>query len=70
MAETINGLYKAEVIYRRGLWRSVEAVDYTTLKGIDWFNDRFRNTLLDYHDGARYPRRQKVLQVAAGWVSC
>ena len=32
MAETINGLYKAEVIHRRGPWRSFEAVEYATLE--------------------------------------
>ena len=32
LAETINGLYKAEVIHRRGPWRSFEAVEYATLE--------------------------------------
>ena len=40
MAETINGLYKAEVIHRRGPWRSFEAVERTTLEWVDWFNHR------------------------------
>lgn len=40
LAETINGLYKAEVIHRRGPWRSMEAVEYETLKWVDWFNNR------------------------------
>ena len=40
LAETINGLYKAEVIHRRGPWRSFEAVEYATLEWIDWFNNR------------------------------
>jgi transposase InsO family protein len=40
LAETINGLYKAEVIHRRGPWRSMEAVEYATLKWVDWFNNR------------------------------
>lgn len=40
MAETINGLFKAEVIRRRGPWRSVEAVEYATLEWVDWFNNR------------------------------
>ena len=31
--ETINGLYKAEVIYRRGRWKNLEAVEYVTLEG-------------------------------------
>jgi transposase InsO family protein len=40
LAETINGLYKAEVIHRRGPWRSFEAVEFATLKWVDWFNHR------------------------------
>ena len=40
LAETINGLYKAEVIHRRGPWRSFEAVEYATLEWVDWFNKR------------------------------
>ena len=40
LAETINGLYKAEVIHRRGPWRSFEAVEYATLEWVDWFNHR------------------------------
>ena len=38
LAETINGLYKAEAIHRRGPWRSFEAVEYATLEWVDWFN--------------------------------
>src|ERR1700751_2679381 len=40
LAETINGLYKAEVIHRRGPWRSFDAVEYATLEWVDWFNKR------------------------------
>ena len=40
LAETINGLYKAEVIHRRGPWRSFDAVEYATLEWVDWFNNR------------------------------
>ena len=40
LAETINGLYKAEVIHRRGPWRSCEAVELATLEWVDWFNHR------------------------------
>jgi transposase InsO family protein len=40
LAETINGLYKAEVIHRRGPWRSCEAVEFATLEWVDWFNHR------------------------------
>jgi len=40
LAETINGLYKAEVIHRRGPWRSFEAVEYATATWVEWFNNR------------------------------
>ena len=40
LAETINGLFKTEVIRRRGPWRSLEAVELATLEWVDWFNNR------------------------------
>ena len=40
LAETVIGLYKAEVIRRRGPWRSLEAVEFATLEWVDWFNTR------------------------------
>ncbi len=40
LAETIIGLFKTEVIHRRGPWRSFEAVEYATLEWVDWFNRR------------------------------
>lgn len=40
LAERINGLYKAELIHRRGPWRSFEAVEFATLTWVDWFNNR------------------------------
>jgi transposase InsO family protein len=40
LAETVNGLYKAEVIHRRGPWRSFEAVEFATLEWVNWFNHR------------------------------
>ena len=40
LAETINGLYKAEVIHRRGPWRNFEAVEFATLEWVAWLNHR------------------------------
>jgi putative transposase len=40
LAESIIGLFKTEVIYARGPWRSLEAVEYATLEWVDWFNHR------------------------------
>ena len=38
LAETINGLYKAELIHRRGPWKTREAVELATLNWVSWFN--------------------------------
>jgi putative transposase len=40
LAETIIGLFKTEVIYARGPWRTLDAVEYATLEWVDWFNNR------------------------------
>jgi transposase InsO family protein len=40
LAESIIGLFKAEVIHRRGPWRNVDTVEYATLGWVDWFNNR------------------------------
>jgi hypothetical protein len=38
--ETINGLYKTEVIWHRGPWRNISEVEFATLEWVDWFNNR------------------------------
>jgi putative transposase len=40
LAETIIGLYKTEVIRKRGPWRNQDPVEYATLEWVDWFNNR------------------------------
>jgi transposase InsO family protein len=40
LAESVIGLYKTEVIRRRGPWRDLEAVEFATLEWVDWFNHR------------------------------
>lgn len=40
LAETINGLYKAEVIWRRGPRRNFEQVEFAALEWVDWFNNK------------------------------
>jgi len=47
LAETINGLYKTELIKRRGPWRTVEQVEIATLEWVDWFNHRRLNSYCD-----------------------
>uniref|UniRef100_UPI001FE3A82E integrase core domain-containing protein n=1 Tax=Microvirga zambiensis TaxID=1402137 RepID=UPI001FE3A82E len=40
LAETVIGLFKTEVIHRRGPWRSFESVEFATLEWVDWYNNR------------------------------
>ena len=40
LAETVNGLYKAELIRRRGPWRTVDHLEIETAKWVDWWNNR------------------------------
>jgi transposase InsO family protein len=40
LAESIIGLFKTEIIRRRGPWKSIEAVEYAVLQWVDWFNHR------------------------------
>jgi putative transposase len=40
LAESVIGLFKTEVIRRKGPWRSLEAVEFATLAWVDWFNTR------------------------------
>ena len=39
LAETINGLYKAELIHRRAPWKTIAAVEFATLEWVSWFNN-------------------------------
>ncbi|CAB5691950.1 Uncharacterised protein [Comamonas aquatica] len=38
LAETINGLYKTEVIHKRGPWKTRESLELATLQWVHWFN--------------------------------
>jgi hypothetical protein len=51
LAETINGLYKAEVIHRLGPWKTMASVEW-----VDWFNNR---RLLDPSDTSRQQKQKK-----------
>jgi putative transposase len=57
LAETINGLYKAEVIHRRPSWRSFEDVELATLAWVDWFNTRRLLEPIGYIPPAEAERR-------------
>jgi transposase InsO family protein len=40
LAETINGLYKTELVHRQGPWRTMQDLELATLGWVDWFNNR------------------------------
>lgn len=46
LAESVNGLYKTELIRRQGPWRNVEHVELATLAWVEWFNNRRLHTEL------------------------
>ena len=48
LAESFNGLYKTELIHRKGPWRNVEHVEWATPNYVDWFNNRRIHESLDY----------------------
>ena len=48
LAESIIGLYKTEEIRRRGPWKGVEEVEFTTLEWVAWYNTRRRLEPLGY----------------------
>jgi transposase InsO family protein len=54
LAETINGLYKAEVIHRRGPWKTKQAVELATLEWVAWFNHHRLMGPLGYVPPAEY----------------
>ena len=70
LAETVNGLFKTEVIHRRGPWRCIDDVEYATLEWVDWFNHRRLLEPLGYVPPAEfeaaYYRAQNAPAIAAG----
>ena len=57
LAETVIGLFKTEVIRRRGPWRSLEAVEFAALDWVDWFNTRRLLEPIGYMPPAEYEAR-------------
>jgi putative transposase len=67
LAETINGLYKAEVIHRRGPWQTKQAVELATLEWVAWFNHHRLMAPLGYVPPAEFEanyHRQRAGQAA------
>jgi putative transposase len=57
LAESVIGLFKTEIIHRRGPWRSLEAVEFATLEWVDWFNTRRLLEPIGYVPPAEYEAR-------------
>ena len=54
LAETVNGLYKAELINRQARWQSVEQVELETAAWVHWWNAQRLHTACDYLPPAEY----------------
>jgi transposase InsO family protein len=57
LAESVIGLFKTEVIRRRGPWRGLETVEFATLDWVDWFNHRRLLEPIGYVPPAEYEAR-------------
>jgi putative transposase len=57
LAESVIGLFKTEVIQRKGPWRHREAVEFATLEWVDWFNTRRLLEPIGYVPPAEYEAR-------------
>jgi transposase InsO family protein len=70
LAETINGLYKAELIHRRAPWKTREAVELATLEWVSWFNHHRLLEPIGYippaEAEANYWRQQRQVIAATG----
>jgi transposase InsO family protein len=60
LAETINGLYKAEVIYHEGPWKGLEDVEFATLEWVAWYNSQRLMEPLGYVPPAEYEEQYRT----------
>jgi putative transposase len=65
LAETVNGLYKAELIHRRARWRSVEEVELATAEWVFFWNHRRLHSATGYLPPAEYERAYLQRQAEA-----
>lgn len=59
LAESVNALYKAELVRRKGPWRGLEDLEFATLEWVDWFNNRRLLSVLGYVPPAEYEQAQR-----------
>ena len=65
LAESVNGLCKAELVHRRGPWRGLEDLELATLEWVDWFNHRRLSSAIGYVPPAEYEASQYCESVPA-----
>ena len=65
LAESVNGLYKAELVHRRGPWRGLADLELATLEWVDWFNHRRLSSTISYVPPAEYEASQYCEPVPA-----
>ena len=69
LAETVNGLYKAELIHSKRIWESVQAVELATMGWVHWWNTTRLHEALDYRTPteveAAYTHHQDSAPVAS-----
>jgi transposase InsO family protein len=70
LAESIIGLFKTEVIQRKGPWRHLEGVEFATLEWVDWFNHRRLLEPIGYVPPAEYEVRYAAHEPSAGREAC
>ena len=54
LAESVIGLYKAELVERKGPWRGLDDLEYATLEWVDWFNHRRLFSAIGYVPPTEY----------------
>jgi hypothetical protein len=68
MAESFNGLYKWELIYRQGPWRGLDDVEFATLTYVDWFNhQRLHGEIADDAHSHRRGEHPCAMPRRSGW---
>ncbi|RLT40914.1 MAG: IS3 family transposase [Chloroflexi bacterium] len=65
MAESVNGLYKTELVRKQGPWRGLEDLEFATLKWVDWYNHRRILSTIGYVPPAEYEASNNREQVLA-----